>query len=113
MSDQRASRSINLRCGAQPVKVIGSHLQAYRLFVQWLLVWVTAQAPLPSKLLLLSLPQAAASASVSIQCTPVGCVHSLMANARQIGKVSEWLGSVSLKASDHVAEHVAVQHFSR
>ena len=67
----------------------------------------------PSKLLLLSLPQAAASASVSIQCTPVGCVHSLMANALQIGKVSGWLGSVSLKASDHVAEHVAVQHFSK
>ena len=102
-----------MRCGAQQVTVIGSHLEAHRFFVQWLLVWVTAQMFLPSKLLLLSLPQAAASASVSIQCTPVGCVHSLMANARQIGKVSGWLGSVSLKASDHVAEYVAVQHFSR
>ena len=67
---------------------------------------------LPSKLLLLSLPQAAASASVSIQCTPVGCVHSLMANALQIGKVSGWPGSVSLKTSGHVAKPVAVQRFS-
>ena len=64
---------------------------------------------LPFKLLLLPPPQAAVSASVSIQCTPVGCVQRLKANARRIGNVSGWPGSVSLKTSGHVAMFVAVQ----
>jgi len=46
-----------------------------------LLLW---GKPLPSTLaitLLLTWPKASDSDSVSIQCTPDGCLHSLMANA--------------------------------
>jgi len=52
-----------------------------------LLLW---GEPLPSMLaitLLLAWSKAAVSDSVSIQCTPDGCLHSLTANAWQISNV--------------------------
>jgi hypothetical protein len=102
---------VNLRCGAQHVKVIDPGENAYRFFRP--MAFNTGSSPIfdasKRKLLLLSLPKARVSASVSIQCTPVGCVHSLMANACQVGKVVGWPSSVSLKTSAHVAVLVAVQ----